>query len=202
MRWPLGVVSVVYGGLPIEEAALLAKQQGFDHIDVSGDVPNELALPIGDRFAPRPTAGCSTGPLAADRRSFEATVADFAAVSNCCIEPWVGGAVGSNETTLEILREVPGLKLLLDVGHVTAWGGDVIELLPHASHIQLRQARIGESQARDGDVDFAAIFDELDRLGYRGRLSVEYFDLPDRGWPFDDPVGAALETAEKIRALL
>ncbi len=202
MRWPLGVVSIVYGGLPIEEAAELAKQHGFEHIDVSGDVADELALPIHDRFAPRPTPGFSTGPLAADRRSFEKTVTDFAQVPNCRIEPWVGGAIGSNEATLEILRQVPGLELLLDVGHVTAWGGDVIELLPHASHIQLRQAKVGESQARDGDVDFAAIFGELDRIGYSGRLSVEYFDLPDRGWPFDDPVGAALEAAEEIRALL
>ncbi|MBJ19675.1 MAG: sugar phosphate isomerase/epimerase [bacterium] len=202
MRWPLGIVSVVYGDLPIEEAAELAKKQGFEHIDVSGDVADELALPIHDRFAPRPTEGCSTGPLAADRRSFEKTVADFAQIPNCRIEPWGGGAVGSNDATLAILREVPGLSLLLDVGHVTAWGGDVIELLPHASHIQLRQAKVGQSQAREGDVDFAAIFDELDRIGYCGRLSVEYFDLPERGWPFDDPLAAALETAETIRALL
>jgi sugar phosphate isomerase/epimerase len=201
MAWPLGVVSVVYGAMPLEEAARLAREQGFEHIDVSGEPPPELALPVGDRFTMRPAAGCSAGPAAEGQRSFEQTVADFARVPDCRIEPWAGGVIGSNEATLEILRRVPGLTLLLDVGHVTAWGGDVIELLPHASHVQLRQARLGETQAREGDVDFAAILSELDRIGYRGRLSVEYFDLPDLGWPFDDPVGAALETAARIRAL-
>jgi sugar phosphate isomerase/epimerase len=202
MSWPLGVVAVVYGGMPLHEAARLAKQQGFEHIDISGDAPPDLPLPVGDRFAMRPTEGCSAGPAAAGQRSFEQTVADFARVPSCRIEPWAGGVVGSNETTLEILKRVPGLDLLLDVGHVTAWGGDVMELLPHAGHVQLRQAKLGQTQARDGDVDFAAILNELGRIGYTGRLSVEYFDLPDLGWPFEDPVGAALETAEQIRALL
>lgn len=203
MRWPLGVVSVVYGGLPIEESARRAKEQGFDHIDVSGDARDDLALPVGDRFSMRPAEGCSSGPLAAGRRSFEKTVADFAKVPNCRIEPWHGGVIGSNEACLEILRAVPGLKLLVDVGHVTAWGGDVLELLPHAGHVQLRQAKLGQTEVRgEGEVDFAAILKELGRIGYEGRLSIEYFDLPDHGWPFEDPVGAALETAAEIRALL
>ena len=49
MHWPLGVVSVVYGDLPVREVARLAKQQGFDHLDVSAEAPDDLALPIGDR---------------------------------------------------------------------------------------------------------------------------------------------------------
>ena len=202
MPWPLGVVSVVYGTMPLREAAQLAKQQGFEHIDISGDAPPDLALPVGDRFAMRPTPGFSAGPASAGQRSFEQAVADFAGAPGCRIEPWAGSVIGSNKTTLEILERLPGLTLLLDVGHVTAWGGDVIELLPHAGHVQLRQARLGETQARDGDVDFGAILSELERIGYQGRLSVEYFDLPDLGWPFYDPLGAALDTAAQIRALL
>jgi sugar phosphate isomerase/epimerase len=85
---------------------------------------------------------------------------------------------------------------------VTGWGGDPVALLPLAGHVQLRQARVGEAQATSGIVDFRAILDGLERIGYEGALSVEYFDLPDRGWPLDDPRAAANETAAEIRALM
>ena len=39
-------------------------------------------------------------------------------------------------------------------------------------------------------------------VDYRGLLSVEYFDLPDRGWPLEDPIAAALDFAAQVRALL
>jgi len=52
-----------------------------------------------------------------------------------------------------------------------------------------------------GVVDFVAVIDRLDELGYQGVLSVEYFDLPENGWPLDDPHGHALALAEQIRAL-
>jgi hypothetical protein len=43
---------------------------------------------------------------------------------------------------------------------------------------------------------------ELERLDYRGLLSVEYFDLPDYGWPLEDPVGHAVALAAHVRALM
>ena len=88
--------------------------------------------------------------------------------------------------------EVPGLRLLVDTGHVADWGGDPCELLELADHVQLRQGKPGHTQVHvddpSGVVDFAAVLRRLDgaRLP-RARLSVEYFDLPDNGWPLDDP---------------
>ena len=79
------------------------------------------------------------------------------------------------------------------------------ELLPWADHVQLRQARKGEVQVHaddGGDVDFGAVLQRLDDLGYRGLLSVEYFDLPDMGWPLDDPVSWACALADHVRPLL
>jgi len=204
MRWSLGVVFVVYGERPIEEAAQLAQGHGFGHIDVLADTSEDLVLPIGDRFAMRPTRGCSAGPAAAGMRSWDDTVADFRAVPGARVEPWHGSVVSSNEGVLALLEAVPGLELNLDVGHVVGWGGDPVELVPHASHVQLRQARAGEAQSRDGegDVDLAAIIRALARSDYQGLLSVEYFDLPDRGWPLDDPVASAIDFATRVRALL
>ena len=48
--------------------------------------------------------------------------------------------------------------------------------------MQLRQAAPGKTQLHaddGGDVDFAAVLAELDRLDYQGLISIEYFDLPD-----------------------
>jgi sugar phosphate isomerase/epimerase len=85
--------------------------------------------------------------------------------------------------------EVPGVQFLVDTGHVVAWGGDLLEVLPFAAHVQLRDARPGEAQVPPGggDVDFAAVLDRLDALDYRGALSIECFDLPHLGWPNPDP---------------
>jgi sugar phosphate isomerase/epimerase len=96
--------------------------------------------------------------------------------------------------------------LLVDTGHVADWGGDPLELLPHADHIQLRQGRPGATQMHiddpAGTVDFAAVVRRLRDFEYRGRLSVEYFDLPGLGWPLADPRAWALDLAAVVRKML
>ena len=112
----------------------------------------------------------------------------------------------SAEACRAIIGEVPGLRLLVDTGHVADWGGDPVELLPYADHVQLRQGRPGATQVHADDpagvVDFAAVVGRLGELGYGGRLSVEYFDLPEFGWPLADPRAWALDLAARVRPLL
>jgi hypothetical protein len=38
---------------------------------------------------------------------------------------------------MTIMDEVPGLRLLVDTGHVADWGGDPIEMLEFAGHAYL-----------------------------------------------------------------
>ncbi len=110
-------------------------------------------------------------------------------------EPWAGAAVSSIDAVRALVDEVPGVRFLIDTGHVTAWGGDVLELLPFAAHVQLRDARAGEAQVAPGagDVDFAAVLERLESLGYGGKISVEYFDLPEYGWPCSEVRNYAIE---------
>jgi Xylose isomerase-like TIM barrel len=202
VAFPLGVVGVTYGNVPIDEAAKLAAADGFAHIDAMYDVADTLAVPIGDRISLAPRSGCSSGP--APSWSWERTVAAYRAVPGARLEAYRDSCVGSNEAVLAMLEAVPGLRLLVDTGHVASWGGDPLELLPFADHVQLRQGREGVVQARpdDGDVDFAAVLARLRALGYGGLLSVEYFDLPWPGFGLDDPRGHALELAALLRPLL
>jgi sugar phosphate isomerase/epimerase len=208
VRFPLGVVDVVYAPRPVEERARLAAGDGFAHIDVMADVdPQSLALPVGCPTAfPKPRPGWCSTPAPRDGPGiWEKTVDLYRGAPGALLEPWAGAVVNSVEKCRSILSEVPGLRLLVDTGHVADWGGDPLELLPFAGHVQLRQGRPGSTQVHPDDptgvVDFVAVIDRLDKLGYQGVLSVEYFDLPGNGWPLDDPRGHALALAEQIRAL-
>jgi len=42
----------------------------------------------------------------------------------------------------------------------------------------------------------------LDELDYQGCLSVEYFDLPDEGWPLDAPVPWAVDLRAHVLSLM
>jgi len=203
----LGVVDVVYARVSsVEERSRRARDDGFEHIDpLVGTDPDALALPVGCPTAfPLPAAGWCSTPAAADGAGrWEKTVERFRAAPGCLMEPWAGSVVGSTERVLDMLAAVPGLALLVDTGHVADWGGDPLELLPHARHVQLRQAMPGSTQIHVDDprgvVDFAAVVDRLQGLGYQGRCSVEYFDLPEQGWGLADPRQWAIDLAALLR---
>jgi sugar phosphate isomerase/epimerase len=204
---PLGVVEVVYGtdGDAVSRSRLAAAD-GYAHIDVMVDVdPATLARPVGCPTAfPKPVPGwCATpAPVDADGM-WERCVRWFRAAPGALLEPWAGAVVHSLATAEAMMAEVPGLRLLVDTGHVADWGGDPLELLPYADHVQLRQGAPGRTQLHvddpDGVVDFTAVLAALDARGYEGLLSVEYFDLPGQGWALADPRAWARDLADSLR---
>jgi sugar phosphate isomerase/epimerase len=209
MRWPLGVVDVVYWGRgEVEERARAASADGFAHIDVSIDVdPAALTLPVGCPTAfPKPVdAWCTTPAPSADLDgAWERAVRWWQRAPHALLEPWAGAVVNSRETIEAFRAEVPSLRLLVDTGHVADWGGDPCELLHLADHVQLRQGAPGVTQVHVDDaagvVDFDAVLRRLDQLDYPGKLSVEYFDLPEHGWPLADPEAWARDLAAFLRA--
>jgi sugar phosphate isomerase/epimerase len=203
----VGVVDVVYarrGDAPARARAAAA--DGFAHIDpLLGTDPASLVLPIGCPVAfPKPAATwCATPAPRAGSGAWERAVRWWRAAPGALLEPWAGAAVGSTEQVHAFRQEVPGVRLLVDTGHVADWGGDPCELLDLADHVQLRQGAPGRAQVhvddRQGVVDFAAVLARLDALGYDGKLSVEYFDLPEHGWPLDDPEQWARDLALRLR---
>ncbi len=209
MGYPLGVVDIVYAPRTVPERAALAVEDGFEHIDVLVDVdPAPLPLPVGCPTAfPKPRPGwCSTPAPRDEPGAWERTAALFRAAPGALLEPWAGAVVRSAEGCRAMMAEVPGLRLLIDTGHVADWGGDPLELLPYAGHVQLRQGRPGAAQVHADDpsgvVDFRAVVRRLRELEYGGRLSVEYFDLPELGWPLADPRAWARDLAARVRPLL
>jgi sugar phosphate isomerase/epimerase len=210
VTYRLGVVDVVFwsDADPVVRAER-ARDLGFEHIDVGVEVdPAALVLPVGCPTAyPKPQPGWCTTPAPRDEPGmWERTVRWFRRSPGALLEPWAGAVVHSLETAKAMMAEVPGLRLLVDTGHVADWGGDPLELLEYADHVQLRQGRPGATQVHPDDpsgvVDFAAVRSRLDDLGYAGCLSVEYFDLPEHGWPLDDPVAYAVALRERLLPVL
>jgi sugar phosphate isomerase/epimerase len=209
VQWPLGVVDVVYARrVDIRERARAARADGYEHIDpMFGTDAESLALPIGCPTAfPKPQPGwCATPAPRPGDGMWERAVRWWRAAPGALLEPWAGAVVHSAETVRAFRAEVPRVRLLVDTGHVADWGGDPCELLDLADHVQLRQGKPGHTQVHvddpSGVVDFRSVLDRLDELGYRGKLSVEYFDLPENGWPLEDPEAWARDLATHLRAL-
>jgi sugar phosphate isomerase/epimerase len=216
VRRAVGIVAVAFGNVGLEEAARRAADLGFEHLDTGvGAVERVddaalagLPLPIGDRISGFDVrAGC-TGMAPLERRGedrFDETVELFRRNPGARLEPGPRSAASSIAKVEAIVAAVPGLELTVDTGHIATWGEDPVPLLRLAGHVQLRQAAEGRPQLypdEGGDVDFAAVLAELERLDYRGLVSVEYFDLPDWGWPLDDPVAHAVALAAHVRDLM
>ena len=209
----VGVVDIAYpSALSPGKRSQLAGVDGFAHIDVLLSIASDsgIVLPIGCPTSfPKPSPQwCATpapprGDTTAERdAAWERTVRWWKAAPPALLEPWAGASVCSIEHVRALQREVPELRLLVDTGHVADWGGDVLEMLEFADHVQLRQGCVGNTQLhvddQRGTIDFKAVCARLEQLGYTGRFSIEHFDLPANGWPLDDPRQWACDLRERL----
>ena len=213
MRYPIGIVAVAFSGATPRRCAERASALGFDHLDVDEAALGALAagspspVPIGDVIARRgfPAGRTRVAPAPRADRSYDDLVRLLRAHPGCRLEPGPGTVAGSAAAVRSLVEDVPGLRFCIDTGHVAAWGEDPVDLLDLADHVQLRQAAPGDPQRHPGDggdVDFGAVVRRLGEVGYRGRLSVEYFDLPELGWPLEDPVGCAVALRDHVRRIM
>jgi sugar phosphate isomerase/epimerase len=108
-------------------------------------------------------------------------VVDVAARAGMTIalETHAGSIAVYPEVAHELVRRCPGLKLTYDPSHFIADQvplGETLELLAHAAHVHLRNARVGHFQETmaKGQLDLAWIVDRIVDSGYRGAVSIEY----------------------------
>jgi hydroxypyruvate isomerase len=89
-----------------------------------------------------------------------------------------------SQQAIDIIAEVdrPNVKLLFDVFHLQIMEGDIItrleKLLPSIGHIQIA-AVPSRAEPDEGEIDYRAVFDALERIGYQGIVGCEY--LPRAG---------------------
>ena len=199
VRWPLGVVDVVYASATRRRARArgAARADGFAHIDPllerrPGDARAADRLP--DRV---PEAAARAGARRPRRARATACgsgrCAGGAPRRGALLEPWAGAVVNSaRDGAGDVRAEVPGRAAARRHRSRRRLGRRPVRAArarrPRAAapgqaraHAGARRRPGGRRRLRRGARAAST------RLDYRGRLSVEYFDLPDNGWPLDDP---------------
>ncbi len=87
--------------------------------------------------------------------------------------------VSRSDDIVSILKEIgaPNVKLLFDVYHVQIMEGDLIKRIERhrdfIGHVQIA-AVPSRAEPDEGEVNFPAIFEALDKIGYRGLIGLEY----------------------------
>lgn len=95
-----------------------------------------------------------------------------------CIEPIIRSYAETPAIVQEIIDRT-GIRLALDYSHFICLGytqEQFDSFCAHAAHVHLRQARMGELQAKfgKGSINFPAVFGNLRDAGYTGALAIEY----------------------------
>jgi sugar phosphate isomerase/epimerase len=116
--------------------------------------------------------------VAAEELQWRATVAAEAGM-RLSFEPHGIANVRTPVEVAELIAAAPDVRVTLDLSHMCAAGipdSDCDVLLPIAGHVQFRQARRGDMQARaaDGEIDLPRLVRKLVESGYDGWVSAEY----------------------------
>ncbi len=95
------------------------------------------------------------------------------------IEPHLDSMATTPEAARYYLDRVPNLRLTIDWAHLLCGNArekDIIDLLPHARHIQLRQAARAQLQLpfERGRLNIEKIIGQLYDADYQGHVCVEY----------------------------
>ena len=95
------------------------------------------------------------------------------------IEPHLDSMAQKPETALKLINAVHELELTVDWAHLVCQGvahEDIVSLLPHTRHVQIRQAAEGKLQTAfaDGKIDLKEVISTLEDADYEGVLCVEY----------------------------
>jgi sugar phosphate isomerase/epimerase len=115
------------------------------------------------------------------------------------IEPHLDSMAQTPEATLKIVEAVPGLEITLDWAHMICQGirqDDLLPLLPHTRHVQVRQAAKDKLQTPfdQGQVDARLVMEALRLSNYSGVVCIEYMNTP--GWHGMVAVNAIQESAK------
>ncbi len=120
------------------------------------------------------------------------------------VEPHMDSMAQTPEQTIKLLNDVPGLSLTLDWAQMVCqdvFHEDILPLLPHTKHIQIRQAARAQLQTPfdQGRIDIQQFIKDVVAAGYDGVICVEYMNTP--GWHGMMTVNAIEESARMRDAL-
>jgi sugar phosphate isomerase/epimerase len=114
------------------------------------------------------------------------------------IEPHIDSMAPTPEAALRLVNDVPGLMLTLDWAQMVYQDirhDEIVALLPHARHIQMRQAARAQLQTplARGRIKIDRVMQALEQAGYAGAICIEY--MKTAGWHGIIEVNTIRETA-------
>jgi sugar phosphate isomerase/epimerase len=120
------------------------------------------------------------------------------------IEPHLDSMAQKPEIALKLVKDVPGLKLTVDWAHLVCQNishDEIVSLLPHARHVQIRQAARAHLQTPfdRGRIDVRKVVTALVGAKYSGIVCIEYMRMP--GWHGMIDVNVIREAAQMRDAL-
>lgn len=120
------------------------------------------------------------------------------------IEPHLDSMAATPERALRLLEAVPGLRLTVDWAHLVCQKikpEQISNLLPHARHIQVRQAAPNKLQTAfdKGRIDLNEVVQAIRTAGYSGLVCVEY--MQTENWHGLQRVNALVEASRTRDAL-
>lgn len=120
------------------------------------------------------------------------------------IEPHMDSMAQTPDAALKLVKEIKGLQLTVDWAHMICQDvlhDKIVKLLPHARHIQMRQAARAQLQTpfERGRIEPKRVMAALKAANYEGAVSVEYMNTP--GWHGALAVNTVKESAKMRDAL-
>ena len=171
---------------------------GFAHIDVcsrSTRARSRCPSAARPRSRSRQPTWCSTPAPPAGEGAWERTVRWWRAAPQALCEPWAGASVSSIEHVRALARR--GARRAVPhrhrprhrVGrrHPRAAAVRRARAAPRRAAAARRRSRRATATSTSPRCCAAS-----SELGYDGVLSIEYFDLPEYGWPCADPRAYAI----------
>lgn len=135
----------------------------------------------------------SPGVIAEDENAFERTAealremitAAKAVQIPLSIEPHLDSMAATPAEALKLLDSVPGLRITIDWAQMVCLNiqhEEILRLLPHARHIQIRQAAKNQLQTpwEKGKIDVARVVADLINGGYSSAVCVEMMNIPGK----------------------
>jgi len=112
-------------------------------------------------------------------------------------EPHLDSVAQKPEQAHLLIEAVPGLSITLDYAHFICQGTvrrEVEPLMEHVAHVHIRQAKRNVLQTRhdDGTMNIQQLLQDLQNVGYRGALTVEY--MTTFGWHGMKEISISSET--------
>ncbi len=135
----------------------------------------------------------SPGVIAKDKGAFDRTAEALREMTEAAtavqiplsIEPHLDSMAATPTAALKLIETVPGLRITIDWAQMVCQNiqhDEILRLLPHARHIQIRQAAKNQLQTtwEKGKVDVAHVVADLIGGGYSSAVCVEMMNIPGK----------------------